>query len=257
MVTTSNPSKYSVITSWIVTSLFIILALASFFAALYGLGIRYQKQYQNALTALQSEGIDARGFLSEQAKIVLPELSPIRNFVDLTFRSETDSGNTSGSVNSSASGNSSGLVSIGVCGEKITEFVAAPIHSLTVPLEGACNPLTLELSILKVAGQESAPLRVTNLEISSFLGVPILRMEKVITYGLAILLLAMIIVFVPNSIPLSWLSVLIPPVSFLLLANRQGFDLNIQIEQWWICLAAAVIALCATRLYRSTIGRCS
>ena len=251
MATTSNPSKYSVITSWIVTSLFIILALASFFAALYGLGIRYQKQYQNALTALQSEGIDARGVLSEQAKIVLPELSPIRNFVDLTFRSETDS------INSSASGNSSGLVSIGVCGEKVTEFVAAPIHSLTVPLEGACNPLTLELSILNVAGQESAPIRVTNLEISSFLGVPILRMEKVITYGLAILLLAMIIVFVPNSIPLSWLSVLIPPVSFLLLANRQGFDLNIQIEQWWICLAAAVIALCATRLYRSTIGRCS
>lgn len=245
MTTTSNPSKYSVITSWIVTSLFIILAVASFFAALYGLGIRYQKQHQAGITALQSEGIDAQGALSQQARIALPELSPIRNFIDLTFRSET------------SSGSGSGLVSIGVCGTKVMEFVPAPIHSLTLPLEGACTPLTLELSILKGAEQGVTAVRVTDLKVSSFLGVPILRMEKVITYALAILLLSMIIVFVPNSIPLSWLSVLIPPVSFFLLTNYQAFDLGVQVEQWWICLAAAVITLCATRLYRSTIGRCS
>ncbi|NLF25414.1 MAG: phospholipid carrier-dependent glycosyltransferase, partial [Deltaproteobacteria bacterium] len=208
----------------------LLLALLSFAAGLFGAGMSYRAVLTPHDSGGFFKGIRPDRWISDGARILLPELASRGNRLILTFGPWHPPGKPTPRLR------------LEVCGESSAEFTVGPGHKEVVFLRGTCQPRSVVFRVLNpfqpsLRDRRRLGPQLVSAQVTSRLGVPIVEPLLLFKISGAIFLLAIIVFFTVSPAWSKWIALGVPAVAFIFLARASDLDFGL-ISQLWICFTA-------------------
>ncbi|MBX7145397.1 MAG: glycosyltransferase family 39 protein [Oligoflexia bacterium] len=211
---------------------FLLLAILSATAAVFGLGIAYQRHTASLIHTGSSFNIGRDGWVKDGAKLVLPRLAERGNRVSLQFNSWRPAIPDS-------------VMAISVCKDQGTEYLIQAGTSIDVALRGDCDPFIVKFHVknpvkLSPTDAREVGAQLEGVSVSSRLHIALCSPPLVLAATLAIFILASLVWLLLRPADLHALSLLVPFLCFIALRRADISNLDMPA---WLALSSALIVL--------------
>ncbi len=206
---------------------FLIFFVLSFISAFYGLSFSYHGYITPNTSVGELKNIGPDGWITDDSIIEFQNLSSKGNKLELKFNSWRPDGKNA-------------LMIVNVCGKKAGEFEVENDIPKRIPLIGDCNPKRVEfkaLNPIRAAENDSRQIsaQLISVKVSSKFFATIVDVKIIIIATLLIFALSIVAYYAFFNNFSSCLTVIVPLISFLLLANISNFDLRKAYSLFIIC----------------------
>lgn len=219
----------------------LILAVVSFFAALWGLGLSYPSQIVPGEVYPDWQGIHSDGWIQNGAKWRIADLAPYGNRLELSLDSWRPAGV------------SPGHLQMGICGEQVADFVVTKSMVVTLALRGKCKPQLVEFKVVNpfvasASDTRRLGVRLLKAEIKSKLQVPLVSSVMVFKAFLLFFLTALLFYYSRTGWPYRFLAFVFVLIGFVLVWQAGILSLNKAFAVWLCVSSFAFGVFIASRL---------